>query len=94
MPDARSGNLFGNEEDLERWEEAAQMRREHRGWIIIWLAPSREFRAYRRLPGTRQDTALHAVTASDLAAQILSAEHSARTSSRARSPDHDNVTRI
>jgi predicted ATPase len=88
VPDAGSGNLSGNEDDLRHWEEAAQMRREHRGWIIIWLASDSQFRAYRRLPGTRRDTTLSAATASDLATQIIRAEQPARTSPRAERTDH------
>lgn len=74
MPDALSGDLSGHEEDPRRWEEAAQMRRKHRGWVIIWLAPESQFRAYRRLPGAKRDTTLSASRASDLAAQIIRAE--------------------
>jgi hypothetical protein len=57
-------------DDAERWREAARLRREHAGWTIVWLASAAEFHAYRRLPGTRRDTALAAATADDLAAQI------------------------
>jgi hypothetical protein len=64
--------------DGERWREAAQLRHDHVGWAVIWLAEAGEFRAYRRLPGARRDTALSAKTASDLAAQIEQAEQSAR----------------
>ena len=53
--------------DGERWREAAQLRHDHVGWAVIWLAEAGEFRAYRRLPGARRDTALSAKTASDLA---------------------------
>jgi hypothetical protein len=60
--------------DGERWREAAQLRHDHVGWAVIWLAEAGEFRAYRRLPGARRDTALSAKTASDLAAQIEQAE--------------------
>jgi hypothetical protein len=64
--------------DGERWREAAQLRHDHIGWAVIWLAEPGEFRAYRRLPGARRDTALSAPTADDLAAQIDQAEQSAR----------------
>jgi hypothetical protein len=64
--------------DGERWREAAQLRHDHAGWAVIWLAEAGEFRAYRRLPGARRDTALAAATASGLAAQIGQAEQPAQ----------------
>jgi len=60
------------------WQEAARLRREHRGWIVIWLAPEKCFRAYRRLPGTRRDTALSAATPAGLTALITQAEQATR----------------
>jgi hypothetical protein len=64
------------------WREAARLRREHRAWVIIWLSPAREFRAYRRLPGARRDTALTASTPTRLAALIGQVEEAARRASR------------
>jgi len=72
-PDAAPGREPDVDEDQQQWE-AARLRREHPGWIIIWLSAHRQFRAYRRLPGTRRDTALSAATGGDLAAQISQAE--------------------
>jgi hypothetical protein len=57
--------------------EAARLRRDHPGWIVIWLAPAGEFHAYKRLPGARRDTALAASAAADLAVQIGHAEQNA-----------------
>jgi hypothetical protein len=65
------------EDDTGRWREAARLRREHPKWVIIWLAPIRQFRAYARLPGARRDTALTARTPAVLAAQISLAEQAA-----------------
>jgi hypothetical protein len=65
-------------EQAGRWREAALLRRDHPGWVIVWLAPAGEFRAYRRLPGTRRDTVLAAATAAGLAAQISQAERGRR----------------
>jgi hypothetical protein len=65
------------DDDASRWREAARLRREHSAWVIIWLAPAHEFRAYRRLPGARRDTALSAATAAGLAVQISHAEQNA-----------------
>ena len=70
--------------DGERWQEAAQLRHDRPGWAVIWLAEAGEFRAYRRLPGARRDTALSAATADDLAAQIEQAEQSARPAAARR----------
>jgi hypothetical protein len=66
------------------WREAARLRREYRGWVVVWLAPENCYRAYRRLPGTRRDTALSAATAGEMAALIGQAEE-AVTARRARS---------
>jgi hypothetical protein len=60
--------------DARRWREAARLRHDHPGWTVIWLASAAEFRAYRRLPRTRRDTALAAPTADGLAARITAAE--------------------
>lgn len=64
-------------DDADRWQEAARLRREHPKWAIVWLTPAGEFHAYRRLPGTRRDTALAAATAADLAVLITHAEENA-----------------
>jgi hypothetical protein len=72
-PPADAGPMVG-EHDADRWREVTALRREHRGWVIIWLAPARGFRAYRRLPGTRHDTTVSAPTAEGLAAAIIQAE--------------------
>jgi hypothetical protein len=72
-PSASQG-VFG---DDARWQEAARLRREHRAWIIIWLATENCFRAYRRLPGARRDTALSAATSAQMAGLIGPAEQAA-----------------
>jgi hypothetical protein len=72
--------------DGERWREAAQLRHDHVGWAVIWLAEAGEFRAYGRLPGARRDTALSAATAGELTALIAQAEQSARTAATRRDP--------
>jgi hypothetical protein len=78
----RPGPVPGNppaavDDDAGRWREAARLRREHPKWVVIWLAPIRQFRAYARLPGARRDTALTAPTTAGLAAQISHAEQPA-----------------
>lgn len=66
-----------------RWGEAAQLRRDYRGWIVIWLAAFAEFRAYRRMPGARHVTVLTAATSPEIAAQIDQVE---QASGRLSSP--------
>jgi hypothetical protein len=67
------------DDDAQRWQQAAQLRAEHKRWIVIWLAPEKCFRAYRRLPGARRDTALSAATSAEMADLIGQAEQAART---------------
>jgi hypothetical protein len=66
------------DDDAGRWREAARLRRDHPRWVIIWLAPIRQFRAYRRLPGARRDSALTDRTPAGLASLITQAEQAAR----------------
>jgi hypothetical protein len=67
------GSQERQDEDAS-WREAARLRRESKGWIVVWLAPENCFRAYRRLPGARRDTALSAATAGEMADLINQAE--------------------
>jgi hypothetical protein len=73
------GSNGGRGDDASRWREAAQLRRNHHGWTVIWLAAAGEFHAYKRLPGKRRDTLVIAAIASELSAQIDQAEHAAHT---------------
>jgi len=59
------------------WREAARLRSQFRGWIVIWLARENCYRAYRRLPGARRDTALSAATSGEMADLIGRAEQAA-----------------
>jgi hypothetical protein len=74
----------GRDKDDGCWREAARLRKQHRGWIVVWLAPEGCYRAYRRLPGARRDTALSAATPAEMATLISQAEQAA-TTCRARS---------
>jgi hypothetical protein len=65
--------------DAQRWQQAAQLRAEHKAWIVVWLAPENCFRAYRRLPGSRRDTALSADTCGQMADLIAQTEQATRT---------------
>lgn len=82
-PAAGIGSVAGGQ-DADRWREVTALRRGHRGWVIIWLAPAAEFRAYRRLPGTRRDTAVSAPAAEGLTAAMSQAQQAA---SRGRGPE-------
>ena len=73
------GGASWSAEDDACWREAARLRREYPGWIVIWLASAGQYRAYRRLPRARRDTTLSAATPEELAAQMTEAE-------RARAP--------
>lgn len=75
-PDAAPADVKGGH-DAQRWREAARLRHDRPGWVIIWLAPASEFRAYRRLPGTRHDTTVAAATAGGLAVAMTRAEQAA-----------------
>jgi hypothetical protein len=76
-PGPAPGAQRPEDEDAWHWREARRLRREHAGWVVIWLAPAREYRAYGRLRGARRDTALSAGTATRIAALIGQAEQAA-----------------
>jgi hypothetical protein len=59
-------------DDAERWREAARLRDECPGWVIIWLARTGEYRAYQDSQ-SRSAATLIATSAADLAAQIRQA---------------------
>jgi hypothetical protein len=67
------------DDETDHWREAAQLRRDHPRWIVIWLAPIRQFRAYARLHGARRDTAITASTPAALVRQIGEAEQAQQT---------------
>jgi hypothetical protein len=73
-PALAPGDHPADDDEADRWREAARLRRDHPRWIIIWLAPIQQFRAYARLPGTRRDTALTSSTPAGLAGLIGQAE--------------------
>jgi hypothetical protein len=70
------GSPSQREEDA-CWREAARLRSQFRGWIVIWLASGHCFKAYKRLPGARRDTALSAATSGEMADLIGQAEQAA-----------------
>jgi hypothetical protein len=76
-PGPASGRPPDSGDETEHWREAARLREEHAGWVVVWLARDRQYKAYKRMPGARRDTALAASTAADLSAQITDAEQAA-----------------
>jgi hypothetical protein len=67
------------QQDAACWREAARLRSQFRGWIVIWLARENCYRAYRRLPGARRDTAISAATSGEMTSLIGQAEQATRT---------------
>jgi len=63
--------------DDAAWREITRLRPGHPGWVIIWLSPARKYRAYKRLPGARRDTALTADTPEELSVAMTEADRSA-----------------
>ena len=80
-------------DDADRCDQAARLRREFRGWIVIWLARDRQYKAYRRMPGPRRDTALAAAMPEALAAQITQAEQAAPRPPSPPGTSHDTLGR-
>jgi len=76
-PPPGAGSGPAGEDDAGRLREAARLRREHPGWVVLWLAHLRQFRAYP-LVQARHGTALTAATSGDLAAQISHTAQAAR----------------
>jgi hypothetical protein len=66
---------FGD--DPDRWREVERLRNEHPDWVIIWLAASGQFRAYRLSEARRAD-GLTAITSAGLAEQISRAPRGRR----------------
>ena len=61
-------------EDAARWQAARQLRGQHPGWVIIWLASISRYRA-RPLFRTQRETVLTAQTPEELAVQMDHTEH-------------------
>jgi hypothetical protein len=70
-------------DDARCWREAARLRHEHPGWVVLWLGRTRQYRAYR-LARARGDTVLTAATPAGLVAQIGEAERAFRPPSAPR----------
>jgi len=72
-PDAADGPQAQADDDAACWREARQLDAEYPGWVITWLSPARQYRAYRLKPGGRIDTTLAAASPDELAAAITKA---------------------
>ena len=71
------------EQDAEHLRAAAQLRRQHPGWVVVWSAPMRRYSASPLFRAPR-GTHLTAATPGELAALMDQVEQAARRP-RARS---------
>jgi len=72
-PDAADSGQPQPGDDAACWREARRLDGEYPGWVITWLSPARQYRAYRFKPGGRIDTTLAAASPDGLAAAITKA---------------------
>jgi hypothetical protein len=70
---------------LAPWREAWQIRRAHPKWAVLWVAPARQYQAFR-LSRRHRDAIITAATPEHLTAQIEQAEQAeqAKNSQRTR----------
>jgi hypothetical protein len=68
-----AGSVLAGDDDAARWREAARVRGEHPGWIVLWLACLGQYRAYP-LVQDRHRAIVTAADPGDLAAMIARAE--------------------
>lgn len=66
-----------SDDDAACWQAAKQIRDERPGWVVIWIARTRQFKAYPKFPAPR-GTAPTAQTPEDLAAQMEQIERATR----------------
>jgi hypothetical protein len=76
VPPPAAGDAQPPSDDAASWREAERLRREHPGWVVVWLARIRQYRAYRL--SARRPITLTAQTPDDLAAQIRQAAQGTR----------------
>lgn len=69
VPPSAVGDAQPSGDDAACWREAERLRCENPGWVVLWLAPIRRYRAYRLLQA-RRETTLTAETPDDLTAQM------------------------
>lgn len=76
IPPPAAGDAQPPGDDAACWREATRLRRENPGWVVVWLASIRRYRAYR-LSQARRPVTLTAQTPGDMAAQIRQASQDA-----------------
>jgi hypothetical protein len=85
MSDNRPGKTTSaDDDDQARWAAAAQVRKERPGWVVIWLARKREFRA-RPLFRAPPDTVAAGATPEELAVRM---EEIQQAAGRLKRPAH------
>jgi hypothetical protein len=87
MTDTTPDGQSAAADEADHLQAAARIRREHPGWVVIWVARTGRYHAYP-LFRTPRGTAVTAATPDELAAQMDRIRQAAR-SPRARSPDLD-----
>jgi hypothetical protein len=75
-PPPGAGGSQPPDDDAVCWREAERLRHENPGWVVLWLARIRRYRAYRL--SARRPLTLTAQTPGDLEAQIHQAGQGAR----------------
>jgi hypothetical protein len=70
------GDATAPDNDAACWQVAKQLRSEHPKWLVIWVARTRRYHAYR-LSGFRPGTGLTDTQPAGLATQIEYAERAA-----------------
>jgi hypothetical protein len=78
MTASSAGAEGPHEGDNARWEAAAQIRRDHLRWVVIWVALKAEYQA-RPLFRARPGAVAVAATPEALTAQMDTIEQAART---------------
>ena len=76
VPPPAAGGAEPPDDDAVCWREAERLRCEHPGWVVVWLARIRRYRAYRL--SARRPITLTAQTPDDLTAQIRQAGQGTR----------------
>jgi hypothetical protein len=71
-------------DDAARWQAAKQLRAEHPGWLVIWVARTQRYHAYLLASSRAEASGLTDTEPAELAAQMQQVERAA-ASQRPRS---------